>query len=63
MFSRKVKIKEVTSCSSGDFLFVFGLGHDGRMYIWNAIQEKWLPHVQTITEPPAPEETSDGKKS
>ena len=38
MFKENPKIKSVTSCSSGDFLFVFGLGKDGMMYICNSIQ-------------------------
>lgn len=44
MFSKKPKIKSITSCSAGDFLFTFGLGKDGMVYIWNSIQCAWLPH-------------------
>lgn len=48
MFKHKPKIKQITSTSSGDFLFVFGLGRDGRCYVWNSLQEKWLPHVNVV---------------
>jgi len=37
-------ITQITSCSSGDFLFVFGLGSDGACYIWNSTQLEWLLH-------------------
>ena len=38
------KIVSVTSCASGDFLFVFGLGSDGAMYVWNSQLCEWLLH-------------------
>lgn len=53
MFRRRF-IKQITSCTAGDFLFVFGLGRDGNMYIWNSIQEKWLPHVNVMPEQATP---------
>jgi hypothetical protein len=47
MFKKNPKIKSVTCCSAGDFLFVFGLGKDGMMYVWNSVECAWKPHVNT----------------
>lgn len=44
MLGKKAKILSITSCSSGDFLFVFGLGSDGACYIWNSEKCEWLLH-------------------
>lgn len=55
MFKRKLKIKSICATSSGEYLFTFGLGRDGRCYVWNTIQEAWLPHVQVVQSPPKTE--------
>lgn len=49
-FKKNPKIKQITSCSSGDFLFVFGLSRDGRMYVWNSNDCVWMPHINTQAE-------------
>ena len=48
---RKPKIKAITSCSSGDFLFVFGLGSDGNMYLWDAVTLSWVLHKSNGLQP------------
>lgn len=44
MFKKNPKIKFITSCASGDFLFVFGMDKRGAVYVWNSVQCAWLPH-------------------
>jgi len=53
MFKKNPKIVSITSCSSGDFLFVFGLAKNGAVYIWNSANCQWLPHQNQ--QQPAPE--------
>lgn len=57
MFKSNPKIKSITSCSAGDFLFVFGLGKDGQCYIWNSVQCAWLPHKNVE---PLPQDLPEG---
>lgn len=41
LFRRKLKIKQITSTSAGDYLFVYGLGNDGQIYTWYSREERW----------------------
>lgn len=56
LFRKGPKIVSLTSCSSGDFLFVFGLGSDGGVYVWNSQVCEWLPHRAVDPNAPKPEE-------
>lgn len=64
IFSKKPPIKQITSCSSGDLLFNFGLGADGLVYVWNATFNEWRPHI--VKQPgqgPAPAPTESNPPS
>lgn len=50
MFRKQPRIKQISSTSSGDFLFVFGLGADGKAYIWHSDKCVWLLHKQVSPE-------------
>lgn len=52
MFKKNPKIVSITSCSSGDFLFVFGMAKNGAVYVWNSVQCQWLPHKNVEQEAP-----------
>lgn len=41
MFRKKLKIKQITSCGEGGYVFVYGLGNDGRIYSWNTATQDW----------------------
>ena len=48
MFKRKLKIKQISSTTGGDFLFVFGLGNDGKIYLWHSDKTAWLLHETKV---------------
>ena len=41
---RKLKITQISSTSVGDFLFVFGIGNDGKVYAWHSKSAEWKLH-------------------
>ena len=45
MFKKKQpKIVQISMAASGDFIFTFGLGRDGKVYSWNATTVEWVLH-------------------
>lgn len=49
MFKRQPKIKSIAMAGSGDYIFTFGLGRDGKVYSWNVTTGKWQIHTQEAT--------------
>lgn len=39
-----IKVVEVFSFVGEEKAFFYGLGPDGQMYFWNAVDGKWVPH-------------------
>lgn len=45
MFKRRIKIKQISACTSEQFFFTVGLGRGGKVYLWNKQLNAWEPHV------------------
>lgn len=55
-FRRPLKITRLSAVGEAGYVFIYGLGNDGKVYTWHVREAVWKLHLDTSPPPLTPEQ-------